>query len=67
MDAISMVGARCRCGRLIESDADVGIIDFDSEPVYVAGNPDPAAFVTTRREVRCVECVPPAQAEIVGE
>lgn len=67
MDAISMVGALCRCGRLIESDADVGVVDFNSEPVYEAGNPKPAAFVTTRREVRCVECAPPATDEIVGE
>lgn len=67
MEAISMAGARCKCGRLIESDDDVGIIDFDSEPVYEAGNPEPVTFVTTRREVRCVDCAPPIPAEIAGE
>lgn len=67
MDAISMTGARCKCGRLIESDADVGVIDFDSEPVYEAGNPEPVTWVTTRREVRCVDCTPPSMADITGE
>jgi hypothetical protein len=67
MDAISMVGARCRCGRLIESDSEVGVVVFNSEPVYEQGSPNPLAFVTTRREVRCIECAPPSMAEIAGE
>ena len=63
----SPIGARCRCGRLIESDADVGVIDFDSRPVFEQGSLEPVTWVTVRREVRCLDCAPPSMAEIVGE